>query len=118
MSTVAYLLLFLWLRHALGAQAANFSALLLTAIANTAANRRFTFGVRAEGAARHQLQGLVVFGLGLALTSGALTVLGVVTTHPPRVVEMAVLLIANLAATVLRFVLLREWVFTRGKATP
>ena len=30
----------------IGAQGANLAALLLTAIANTAANRRFTFGVR------------------------------------------------------------------------
>ena len=48
------------------AQAANLLALLVTAVANTAANRRFTFGVRGRGsAARHQLQGLAVFGLGL-----------------------------------------------------
>ena len=51
----------------LGAQAANLVALLVTAVGNTAANRRFTFGVggRAD-AARHHLEGLVVFGLGLA----------------------------------------------------
>jgi hypothetical protein len=30
---------------------------------------------------------------------------------PPRVVELAVLVLANLGATVLRFVLLRGWVF-------
>ena len=56
-----------------GAQVANLVALLLTAVANTAANRRLTFGVRGRGgAARHQAQGLVVFALGLALTSGSL----------------------------------------------
>ncbi len=115
-STLAYLLLFLLFRHPLGAQAANFTALLLTAIANTAANRRFTFGVRGDGAARHQLQGLVVFGLGLAVTSGALALLGAVTLHPSRLVEVCVLVVANLAATVLRFVLFREWVFTTRKA--
>ena len=66
-STIAYLLLFLALHHAVGAQAANLLALLLTAIANTAANRRFTFGVRgAAGVARHQIEGLVVFGIALA----------------------------------------------------
>src|SRR5664279_2463660 len=72
LSTLAYLLLFLGFRVPLGAQAANFVALLLTAVANTAVNRRFTFGVRGQGAMRHQVQGLLVFGLGLALTSGAL----------------------------------------------
>ena len=39
---------------------ANFIALLVTAVANTAANRRFTFGVRGpRDAVRHQVQGLV-----------------------------------------------------------
>ena len=43
---LAYLLLFLLLRGLAGAQGANLVALLVTAVANTAANRRFTFGVR------------------------------------------------------------------------
>ncbi|HVE29109.1 MAG TPA: dolichyl-phosphate beta-glucosyltransferase, partial [Mycobacteriales bacterium] len=61
-STLAYLVLFLLLRSAMGAQPANLLALLLTAVANTAANRRLTFGVTGRtGAGRHQLQGLVVF---------------------------------------------------------
>jgi putative flippase GtrA len=40
--------------------------------------------------------------------------------HPGRLVEAAVLVTANLAATVLRFVLLREWVFAdrRTSARP
>jgi putative flippase GtrA len=112
-STLAYLLLFLMWRAPLGAQVANLLALLVTAIVNTAVNRRFTFGVAGEGAVRHQLQGLLVFMLGLALTSGSLAVLGAVTSHPPRAVEVIVLIIANLASTVLRFVALREWVFAR-----
>ena len=77
-STVAHLLLFLLFRGMMGAIAANVVALLLTSIANTAANRRLTFGVRGrEGAARHQFQGLIIFGLGLGLTTGALALLGV-----------------------------------------
>ena len=113
LSTLAYLLLFLVFRAPLGAQAANFTALLITAIANTAVNRRFTFGVRGAGAWRHQAQGLLVFALGLALTSGALAALAAITAQPARWVEVAVLVLANLASTVLRFVLLREWVFHR-----
>ncbi|SOD70626.1 GtrA-like protein [Jatrophihabitans sp. GAS493] len=112
-STLAYLLLFLVLRGPLGAQPANLLALLVTAIANTSANRRFTFGVRGSGAARHQLQGLLVFALGLALTSGCLHLLSVVAPNAGRATELFVLLMANLAATVLRFVLFRMWVFTR-----
>jgi putative flippase GtrA/glycosyltransferase involved in cell wall biosynthesis len=117
LSTLAYLALFLLLRPSMGAQSANLLALLLTAIANTAANRRFTFGVRGAGAMQHQAQGLIVFGLGLALTSGSLALLSLVSTSPSRAVEVAVLISANLAATVLRFVLFREWVFARRRDT-
>ena len=112
LSTLAYLVLFVLLRDVVGAQAANLTALLLTAVANTAANRRLTFGIRGGvGAARAQLQGLVVFGLGLALTSGSLWGLHTATGTPSRTAEVAVLLIANAAATLLRFVLFRGWVF-------
>src|SRR5665648_666527 len=108
-STVAYALLFLLLRGPLSAQAANFAALLLTAIANPAANRRLTFGVRgADRAIRHQGQGLVVFALGWGLTSSALGILHAAASSAPRGVELAVLVVANLAATLLRFVLLRR----------
>ncbi|MCZ7475153.1 MULTISPECIES: dolichyl-phosphate beta-glucosyltransferase [unclassified Micromonospora] len=106
-STLAYLLLFLLARGPLGAQPANLLALLLTAVANTAANRRLTFGVSGRRhAGRHHLQGLLAFALGLALTSGSLAVLHATTT-PNRALELTVLVAANLAATALRFLLLR-----------
>ncbi|WP_375489715.1 glycosyltransferase [uncultured Jatrophihabitans sp.] len=113
LSTLAYLLLFLAFRPSTGAQSANLLALLITAVANTAANRRFTFGVRGAGAGRHQMQGLVVFGLGLVLTSGALWVLHTTAPNAGRLLELSVLIAANLLATILRFVLMREWVFRR-----
>ncbi len=116
-STLAYLVLFLLLRTFTGAQAANLVALLVTAIGNTALNRRLTFGIRgSEGAGLHQFQGLVVFGLGLGLTSGALAVLHTMTA-PGLTLEISVLVLANLAATVLRFLLLRGWVF-RSRRQP
>jgi putative flippase GtrA len=115
LSTLAYLVLFLALRP-LGAQGANLVALLVTAVANTAANRHFTFGVRGRaGAARHQFEGLVVFAVGLALTSGSLAALHYFG-EPARVVELLVLVGANLLATVVRFVLLRGWVFHPRRA--
>ncbi|MFD6682464.1 glycosyltransferase [Micromonospora parva] len=107
-STLAYLLLFVATRSLLGAQPANLLALLVTAVANTAANRRLTFGISGRRhAGRHHAQGLLAFALGLALTSGALAVLHAVSAAPARPVELAVLVTANLTATVLRFVLLR-----------
>jgi putative flippase GtrA len=108
LSTLAYLVLFLVFRGPLGAQPANLAALLLTALANTAANRRFTFGVTGRrGVVRHQSLGLVVFVLGLALTSGGLALVH----NGSAVVEAAVLVLANLGATLLRFLLMRGWVF-------
>lgn len=115
-STMAYLVLYAVLRGGTGAQLANLIALLITAVANTAVNRRMTFGVRGNlGAVRHQLQGLLVFAIGLGLTSGSLAVLTAISQHPPRLVELSVLVLANLGATVVRFLLLRAWVF-RPKA--
>ncbi|MCV7431165.1 bifunctional glycosyltransferase family 2/GtrA family protein [Mycolicibacterium bacteremicum] len=112
LSTAAYLVLFLALHPLLGAQLANLSALLITAIGNTAANRRFTFGVRGSTAvARHHVEGLIVFAIALAITSGSLAGLHALTEHPGQAVETAVLVIANLVATAARFVLLRGWVF-------
>jgi putative flippase GtrA len=111
-STLAYLLLFMLLHGGLGAQAANLIALLVTAIGNTAANRRFTFGVAGGSkAARHHVEGLIVFGIALAITSGSLVALHAVVPEPGRYVDAAVLVAANLLATAVRFVLLRGWVF-------
>jgi putative flippase GtrA len=111
-STLANLGLFLLLRHPLGAQAANALGLLLTAIANTALNRRFTFGVTGrQQMTRHQLQGLIVFGLALGLTSGALALTHAIISAPPARVDLAVVVAANASATLIRFLLLRHWVF-------
>jgi hypothetical protein len=83
-STAAYLALFVLLRGLGSAQTANAAALLVTAVVNTAANRRLTFGVRGRaGAGRAQLQGLLVFALGLALTSGSLAVLHAASPRRP-----------------------------------
>lgn len=112
-STAAYAGLYVGLRTVASPWWANFWALLLTAVANTAANRRLTFGVRGpDRLVRHQVQGLVVFGVGLAVTTGALWLLHAVAT-PGRGVEVTVLTTANLAVTVLRFLALRVWVFAR-----
>jgi putative flippase GtrA len=116
LSTVAYALLYLLFAAVMDGFVANFLALLITAIANTAANRRFTFGVRGRaGAAIHQFQGLIVFGMAWVITSGSLLELHLLNPHAGTVIDLAVLTFANLLATVLRFVLLRVWVFRRQR---
>lgn len=119
LSTLCYLLLYSVFRTGAGSQTANAAALLLSAVANTAANRRLTFGVRGrDRAVRHQAQGLVVFGIGLALTSGSLAALDAAAGTPSHGTELAVLVVANLAATVLRFLLFRAWVFPDRRDLP
>jgi putative flippase GtrA len=115
LSTLAYAALYLALRQVTGALEANLFALLLTAVANTAANRRFSFGVRgSEGVLRHQLQGLVVFCFGLGLTSTALWLLP--ASHPT--LEVVVLTAANLVVTALRFAAMKLWIFVRRPGDP
>lgn len=119
LSTVAYGLLYLLLAPVMPAQGANLVALLATAIANTAANRRFTFGVRGRaGVVRHQFQGLAVFLLAWGITSGSLGALHLVAPDAGRATQLVVLTAANLLATLLRFVLLRLWVFRRHRQQP
>lgn len=112
LSTAAYVVLFTLMQGGIGAQAANLVALLLTAIGNTAANRRFTFGVAgAARVGRQHVEGLIVFGIALAITSGSLLVLHALVAEPHHLLELGVLVLANLVATAARFVLLRGWVF-------
>ncbi|MFF2314694.1 glycosyltransferase [Arthrobacter sp. NPDC058097] len=117
-STLAYLVLFYLCRNLVDPQLANLLALLSTAVANTAANRRFTFGIAGTtGVARHHFEGLLVFGIGLALTSGALALVhsGALPggTTPDRWLELATVTGSNLAATAVKFLLFRLWVFRR-----
>jgi putative flippase GtrA len=115
LSTLAYALLLVGLRFPLGTAAANAVALAITAVANTAANRRLTFGLRGRiGIERQYALGAVVYVLTLALTSGALAVLHGLDPTPSRPLELTVLVLASIAATVTRYVALRSWVFVRG----
>ncbi|MBP7930709.1 MAG: bifunctional glycosyltransferase family 2/GtrA family protein [Acidimicrobiia bacterium] len=119
LSTLAYVVLYLLLRNGMSAQWSNFIALAVTAVGNTAANRRYTFGVRGpQHRWRHQVQGLVVFGVGLALTSGSLFALHALAPGAANGVELAVLVLANVAATVVRFLGLRVWVFAYRRSAP
>src|SRR3954454_21968740 len=112
LSTLAYALLYLPAHPALGAAGANALALAVTAVGNTAANRRLTFRLRGrEGLVRHHLRGALVFVLTLALTTGALAVLHGLDGQPPRRLELRVLVGATLTATVPRSVALKTWVF-------
>jgi putative flippase GtrA len=117
-STVVFGALFLVLSGPLGAVGATVVALAVCTVANTAANRRLTFSLRGRaGRARHQLAGLLLAGLPLALTLAALAALGragVWSTGAQLVAVTAASLVAALA----RFLVLRRWVFRLGRSGP
>jgi putative flippase GtrA len=115
-STIAYALLYVALRGALGAGGANAASLALTAVANTQANRRWTFGLRGRaGLIRQHCAGVLVFLLALGLTGGALGLLRALDPGAGRLLEVIVLVVASAGATVTRFVALRSWVFARAR---
>jgi glycosyltransferase involved in cell wall biosynthesis len=119
LSTLAYAGLYLMLRSPLGAPGANALALALTAVANTQANRRFTFRIRGRtGLVRQHLAGAIVYLIALGLTAGALDLLTGLDPRPSRPLEVAVLVLASALATVTRYVALRTWVFARAGRAP
>jgi putative flippase GtrA len=116
-STLAYLALYSLLRDVTSAQLANAAALLITAVGNTAANRRLTFGVRGrDGVARDHLGGLLAFAVALAITTTSIAALHLLAPHAGRTTELAVLVAANALATFVRFLVLRAWIARPGRS--
>jgi putative flippase GtrA len=114
-STVVDLGLFLLLRPALGTLGANAVALALCSIANLVANRRITFSDRAPFPRRDQLLGgLAVFATSLTLTTVALlAVAGIGASSVTS--DLVAIVVANGAAALVRFLLLRAWVFRKHR---
>jgi len=118
-STLAYAGLYALLRGVASPPLANAVALTATAVGNTAANRRLTFGVRGRGSlGRHHLAGLLAHGVALSITTPAAALLAVLAPQAGRPVELAVLIAANTLATIARFVLLRSWIAGGRRAAP
>ena len=114
-STALNLVLLAVLHAPLGAQLANVVALALSTVANTAANRSWTFGLRGgEGVARQHLQSMLVFVLTWGLSSGALGLLALFSPQastPSTMATVVVVAAANAVSTVLRFAAMRAWIF-------
>jgi putative flippase GtrA len=111
-SSVVYFGLYWLLRSVTPALVANLIAQLATAVANTAANRRLTFGVKgSQMLARDHTGGLAALAVSLAVTTSSLGALHAIAPEPTRLIELIVLGSANLASTLVRFVFLRAWIF-------
>lgn len=102
--------LFYWLiQPTFGAQIANFTAMLLGAVLNTAMNRTFTFGLHGtRGLAMHHLHGIWVFVLGWLLSAIALYAIHHIAPDASREAQLVVLLVVSTIAALGRFAVFRH----------
>jgi putative flippase GtrA len=110
--TLAFAILYALLRSAgLAPLAANAIALAATMGANFAANRHLTFQAAHEPWLPQLLSYAVAYALGVAASSAVLLALEAALGHPDGLLDTALAVVAGLAATAVRFVLMRGWVF-------
>lgn len=93
-------------------QLANGVALVVATLVNTALNRAWTFGVSGRrGLVTHHGQALVVFAITYAATTVALAVLAALAPSAGTLVQTAVVAVANVLSTAVRFVAMQRWIF-------
>jgi putative flippase GtrA len=113
LSTALYLTLFLVLRSAMGIFVANVIAVAATTLVNTLAHLMFTFRSKSTGRGRYAaIAATCSFLIQIGLTSAALALVYAVGATS-TVWEGLVLLAGMVAASAVKFVLLREWAFRR-----
>lgn len=110
--TAVFSALYLVLAGPLGTTVANTVAMIVSAVLNTALNRRHTFRATRQGrAVQHHAQGTVIMVLNWLLSTGSLWGLRILAPAAAHIVELIVLTCANLGGTLMRFILLKMWVF-------
>jgi putative flippase GtrA len=107
MSTAVSLAVFLALRGSVGAIVANVIAVLTTTVANSWANRRYTFGrYGSQGRWLHYLASITILFAGLAFATIGLALVG--DALGP---QLAVIAVVWSLTALARFALLRRWIF-------
>ncbi len=110
--TIAFGVLYALLRAAgLSPLPANALALGSTLVANFIANRHLTFQAGHEPLLPQLAGYTVAYAIGLAASSVVLLALEAALGHPDGLLDTAVAIFSGLAATGVRFVLMRGWVF-------
>jgi putative flippase GtrA len=110
-STAAYLALVVLLQDTFGIYLANALAIVACSLGNTAVHRRLTDRPgTASSRGRHVLIGAALMVVSLAGTTAALAATRAVGLDV-LIPEMVALTVGNLAAAVVRFGILRTWVF-------
>lgn len=105
-------LIFLAARPFIASVAANILAIALTTLANTEFHRRVTFAHMRPSTLKLHLQSLGTFAFYAGYGSVVLVLLQAIVDSPSATLEAVVLAITSTFGGVLRFVVLRWWVFT------
>jgi glycosyltransferase involved in cell wall biosynthesis len=109
--TVAYVIIFLFLRDTTGIFFANIIAAVITAAVNTLAHVLFTFRIRGAAQTRRACTvGAFTLAVGIGFTSMTLAVTFLVEPSSAAA-EVTAIVAGMIAASCVRFVLLREWAF-------
>jgi putative flippase GtrA len=117
-STLGYLFLFVAWRPLAGVLGANALALAICTVFNTTVHKELSRGVTARlRRGRFLMVTAGLFLISLALTTLALIAAGHVSPHSLPL-ELVAVTIANAVAAVLRFAILRAWVFRPGVVSP
>ena len=109
-STLLSLVLFLGLRDEVGALWANFIALTATTVGNNWANRRWTFQRRGTADRRWHIAGIFI----VYLATLAASTIALAAVDGDLLAEVLTLLVTWGVAGVIRFSVLRGWVFRRN----
>lgn len=116
-STGLQALLYLLLRDPLTPAAANPVAIGVTTWLNTEFHRRITFGDATGPRRRRHLQTAGTFLFYACAGTAALGLLHLLTADPSPVTETVVLVATSLVGGVVRFLVLRSWVFVWRRDT-
>jgi putative flippase GtrA len=116
LGTAVSALLYLVFRMWWDAVPANLAALVLSTVASTEANRRFTFGGAVVDRTREYLQNAVTVVFYAFYSSAVLLLLDQVVGDATALQESLVVAGASVVGGLLRFAVLRNWVFGRGPA--
>jgi putative flippase GtrA len=115
--TLAYAAIYAALRAAgLAPLAANAIGLAATMGANFVANRHLTFQAGDEPLVPQLAGYAVAYALGVAASSVVLLALESALGHPGGLLDTGAAVVSGLAATAVRFVLMRGWVFREAAA--
>jgi putative flippase GtrA len=114
LSALIFVVVYIALRALWPPPAANLAGLLTAVIFNTEANRHWTFERSQVSRLRMHIKGAALILVAYLFTTSAVLALRALHPHADRLTEAAVIVVANCAMVVFRFVGLDRWAIRPG----